>query len=63
MLRLLKIEWLKLKSYRAFWIMVGLYLVILFAIIFGLPEFLDYVASQSNEMTAFKAFKTSAFII
>ena len=61
MLRLLKIEWLKLKSYRAFWIMVGLYLVILFAIIFGLPEFLDYVASQSNEMTAFKAFKTIAF--
>lgn len=61
MLRLLKIEWLKLKSYRAFWIMVGLYLVILFSIIFGLPEFLDYIASQTSETAPIKAFKAIAF--
>lgn len=61
MLRLLKIEWLKLKSYKAFWIMVGLYLFILFSIIFGLPEFLDYIATKANESAAVKAFKTLAF--
>lgn len=61
MLRLLKIEWLKLKSYKAFWVMVGLYLFILLSIIFGLPEFLDYLASKTNESAAIKAFKTLAF--
>lgn len=61
MLRLLKIEWLKLRGYKAFWIMVGLYLFILFSIIFGLPEFLDYVAAKSNETAVIKAFKTIAF--
>ncbi len=61
MLRLLKIEWLKLKSYRAFWIMVGLYLFILLSVIFGLPAFLDYLALKTNENTAITAFKTVAF--
>lgn len=61
MLRLLKIEWLKLKSYKAFWIMVGLYLFILFSIIFGLPEFLDYIASKTNETAVLSAFKSFAF--
>ena len=32
MLHLLKIEWLKLKNYKAFWIFLGLYLVGLFSI-------------------------------
>jgi len=61
MLRLLKIEWIKLKSYKAFWIMVGLYLFILFSITFGLPEFLDYIASKTSEGAPIKAFKTIAF--
>jgi len=61
MLRLLNIEWLKLKSYRAFWIMVGLYLFILFSIIFGLPEFLDFIAAKANEQTPLQTFKTLAF--
>ncbi len=61
MLRLLKIEWLKLKSYKAFWIMVGLYLFILFSIIFGLPEILDYIASKTSESAPVKAFKAIAF--
>lgn len=61
MLRLLKIEWIKLKSYKAFWIMVGLYLFILFSITFGLPEFLDFIASKTSEAAPLKAFKTIAF--
>ncbi len=61
MLRLLKIEWLKLKSYKAFWVMVGLYLIVLFSIIFGLPEFLDYIASKTNDSAPLKAFNTLAF--
>jgi hypothetical protein len=41
--------------------MVGIYLFILFSIIFGLPEFLDYLASQTSETAAIKAFKSIAF--
>lgn len=61
MLRLLKIEWLKLKSYKAFWIMVGMYLFILFSITFALPEFLDFVATQTSESAPISAFETIAF--
>lgn len=61
MLRLIKIEWLKLKSYRAFWLMVGLYLFILFSVIFGLPAFLDFLSAKANDNTAITAFKTVAF--
>jgi len=60
-IRLLKIEWEKLKTYRAFWVMTGLYLFILFSIIFGLPATLDYIASQTDENEAVKAFKSIAF--
>jgi hypothetical protein len=55
MKELLKIEWLKLKSYRAFWIMVGLYLAILFSIIIGLPSFLDFLAQKTNDNVYIKA--------
>lgn len=61
MIRLFKIEWEKLRSYRAFWVMVILYLVILASIIFGLPAFLDYLASKTDENTAIKAFKLIVF--
>lgn len=61
MLRLLKIEWLKLRNYRAFWLMVGLYLFILFAMIFSLPALLDFLGEKTNESTAIDAFKTVAF--
>ena len=61
MKELLKIEWLKLKSYRAFWIMVGLYLAILFSIIIGLPSFLDFLAQKTNDNVYINAFKIVAF--
>lgn len=32
MLHLLKLEWLKVKNYKAFWIFLGLYIIALFAI-------------------------------
>jgi len=61
MIRLFKIEWEKLRSYRAFWVMVILYLFILASIIFGLPAFLDYVASKTDDNVAIKAFKLIIF--
>ncbi len=61
MIRLFKIEWEKLRSYRAFWVMVGLYLFILASIIFGLPAFLDFLASKTQDNVAIKAFKLIAF--
>lgn len=61
MMVLLKIEWLKLKSYRAFWIMVGLYLFILFSTIIGLPAILDFLADKANDNVFIKAFKIVAF--
>jgi ABC-type transport system involved in multi-copper enzyme maturation permease subunit len=41
--------------------MTGLYLFILFSIIFGLPATLDYIASQTDENAAIRAFKSIAF--
>ncbi|HZK08981.1 MAG TPA: hypothetical protein VFC92_12395 [Bacteroidales bacterium] len=61
MTELLKIEWLKLKSYRAFWIMVGLYLFTLFSTIIGLPAMLDFIADKTNDNVYIKAFKIVAF--
>jgi len=60
-IRLLQIEWGKLRSYRAFWVMIGLYLFILFSIIFGLPAVLDYIAAQTEGNDAVKAFKSIVF--
>jgi ABC-type transport system involved in multi-copper enzyme maturation permease subunit len=61
MIRLFNIEWEKLKSYRAFWVMVILYVFILASIIFGLPAFLDYLASKTDDNVAIKAFKLIVF--
>ena len=61
MTELLKIEWLKLKSYRAFWIMVGLHLFTLFSTIIGLPAMLDFIADKTNDNVYIKAFKIVAF--
>lgn len=39
MLHLLKIEWLKLRNYKAFWIFLGLYIIGLFSINYVLYQF------------------------
>ncbi len=61
MLRLLKIEWLKLRGYKAFWLMVGLYLLLLFSMTVGLPEFLDFIATKTQQSSSLKAINTIAF--
>jgi ABC-type transport system involved in multi-copper enzyme maturation permease subunit len=46
MLRLVKIEYLKLKSNRALWILLGLYFVAIAAVAIGAGAFLDYLTDQ-----------------
>jgi ABC-type transport system involved in multi-copper enzyme maturation permease subunit len=41
--------------------MIGLYLFILFSVIFGLPAILDYIATQAGENEIIKTFKSLAF--
>lgn len=47
MLQLLKIEWLKVKNYKAFWIFLGLYVVGLFGINYVAFQFQDQI-KQAN---------------
>lgn len=61
MIRLLKIEFLKVKSYKAFWLMVGVYGIILAFMIFGIPGLIDWVAEKSGDPTQFRIFKALAF--
>ena len=61
MIRLLKIELLKISSYKAFWFMIGFYLLLLALMIFGIPGLIDYVAEKSGEPTRFRIFKAIVF--
>lgn len=56
-----KIEWIKLRNYRIFWIMTGLYLFLFFAFILALPAVIDLIASKTNDPTPFLMFKSIAF--
>lgn len=60
---LIRLEWLKIKSYKAFWIILGLYLVSMAALIFGLPGFIDWLAEQTpkSEKVILLAFKKMIF--
>lgn len=46
MIRLLKIELRKIVPYRAFWILLGLYVVVIAAVLIGVQGFLDKVTSE-----------------
>jgi ABC-type transport system involved in multi-copper enzyme maturation permease subunit len=48
MIRLLNIELMKIKKYRAFWAMTILYVVAVSFIFFGFPSLIDYISMQSN---------------
>jgi len=61
MIRLLKIEMLKISSYKAFWFMISFYLLLLALMIFGIPGLIDYVAEKSGEPTRFRIFKAIVF--
>lgn len=47
--RLLSIEWLKLKHYRPFWILTGLYFLVLALVCSSVMLFFQYLESQGAE--------------
>lgn len=49
MIRALKLEWLKIRNYRTFWILLGMYLLALIIICFGGTFFLEYLKSQGAD--------------
>jgi len=51
--RLLKIEWLKLKNYRPFWILMGMYSVFSLSICFGGMAFLTWMKNQGADFNGF----------
>jgi ABC-2 type transport system permease protein len=61
MIRLLAIEWEKLKSYRAFWVMVSLYLFVFLTFVLGLPQLVKYISAQSGDFFPLKVFSNVAF--
>lgn len=56
MIKLLLIEWEKIRNYRAFWLMVILYLFVLVSVVIGLPAFLNYLTEKSNASLITKLF-------
>jgi ABC-2 type transport system permease protein len=61
MIRLLKIELQKHLSYRAFWLMILFYALLLATMIFGIPGLIDYIAEKSGEPSKFRIFKAIVF--
>lgn len=49
MIRLLKVEWLKLRHYRPFWIMVGMYALCVALVCSSVMWFFRYVKKQGGE--------------
>lgn len=56
MRKLLLIEWEKIRNYRAFWLMVSLYLFVLIAAVIGLPAFFNYITDKTNASIITKLF-------
>jgi ABC-2 type transport system permease protein len=61
MIRLLKIELQKHLSYRAFWLMILFYALLLAIMIFGIPGLIDYLAEKSGQPSKFRIFKAIVF--
>jgi len=53
MKRLLQIEWLKLKHYRPFWVLTGLYTAMLSLICFGVHFFFDFLKKEGANFNGF----------
>lgn len=49
MIRVLKLEWLKVKNYRVFWILLGLYILALIIICYGGTLFLEWLKSKGAD--------------
>ncbi len=60
MLRLVRIEYLKLKSNKALWILLGLYFVAISATVIGLGAFFDYLTREGLD---FRGINPSLFPI
>jgi len=61
MIKLLKIELQKFLSYKAFWLMLSFYAVLLAVMIFGIPGLIDYIAEKSGDPSQFRIFKAIVF--
>ena len=61
MLKLLIGELQKVLSYKAFWLMLLFYAVLLAIMIFGIPGLIDYIAEKSGEPSRFRIFKAIVF--
>jgi hypothetical protein len=61
MIRLLKIELGKLRGYRSFWFLTAVYILMLAGLVFGIPEFIDYLISKTGENTKLRIFKAVVF--
>ncbi|MBE0638639.1 MAG: hypothetical protein IH598_08965 [Bacteroidales bacterium] len=55
-MKLLLIEWEKIRNYRAFWLMVALYLFVLISAVIGLPAFFNYMTDKTNASVVTKLF-------
>ncbi|HDO27491.1 MAG TPA: hypothetical protein ENH02_05180, partial [Bacteroidetes bacterium] len=49
MIRALKLEWLKVRNYRVFWILTGMYLLALLVITSGGVFFLEWLKSEGAD--------------
>lgn len=61
MIRLLNIEWEKLRNYRAFWVMVLLYLFVFFIFVIGLPVVMERIARQLDDVMHIRLFNVLIF--
>jgi ABC-2 type transport system permease protein len=48
MIRLLKIEFRKIATYKVFWVMAGIYLASVIFVFYGFPSLIDYFSAKSN---------------
>ena len=62
MMRLFKIEWLKLKNYRTFWVVSSLYLFLMTFIPISVLEFMKWLESKGVEFENFSPLLSNHFI-
>lgn len=63
MLELFKIEWLKIKSYRAFWVLFGAFLLLYPATFFFVAsKYMETIGTKSNEATLVSQMLGSPFV-
>jgi ABC-2 type transport system permease protein len=49
MIKAIKLEWLKIRNYKTFWVLLGMYFLALTIICFGGMFFLEYLKSEGAE--------------